>query len=541
MNAVELYLERRFRPIVLLLAASYCAIQLVYIAHLPLVMDEFDGAYEAFRLRSSLPYRDFLPYKTTLGYYIQTAGSFGWPSVWSRIMAIKFEMAAINTVMLAAAALFLSRSIRKPAVVAALLPLIACSAFLERSSELRVDMLTAWAGMWSLLFLLRRRYLLAGAVAGLSFLVSQKGAFYLLAGSVALLGEFVWTAERRENVVRHGLQFVASATAVIGAYVAVWSAFASLHTLVSVTFLGGAKAALVSGYDIRHRFWAQFLRRDFMFCLLTAIALWRTASIRTIAICAYAIAVFAQALLYPQPWPYFFVLILPTAMVLQAVAFDTTRWKPAIAAVALVLAVLYPLHRVFLVLRRSHDYQRYNVELASALMASGDRYLAGDDIIHDHEQHPTPLARLDASVINHLRTMTAAQLVPIQEALEQDPPRLVINTYRISGLPRVLSSSIEQNYARISASVFLYAPMANGGEIHLAFPGRYAIDQKTPGDVEIDGTRYRTGTRVELALGAHRVIAAQPVRLRLMPAALEDDLDPRFVEEQEFYPHVYDY
>ena len=541
MHAVEHYLERRFYPIVILLAAFYCALQLLYITHLPLVMDEFDGAYEAFRLRRSLPYRDFLPYKTTLGYYIQTAGSFGWPSVWSRVMGIKFEMAVINSVMLAAAAAFLSRTVRRPAVVAALLPLIACSAFLERSSELRVDMLTAWAGMWSLLFLLRGRYLWAGAIAGLSFLISQKGAFYLLAGSVALLFEFVAARERRESVVRQGLQFVAGATTVIAVYVLIWGAFTSLHTVVSATFLGGAKAALVSGYEIRRRYWTQFLRRDFMFCLLTAMALWRTASVRTLAIFIYAIALFAQALLYTQPWPYFFVLILPTAMVLQAVAFEMTHWRPTVTAVLLVLAVLYPLHRFFLVLERSHDYQRYNVELASSLLAPRDRYLAGIDIIHDHEQYPSPLARLDGSVINHLRTMPSALLVPIQEALEQRPPLLVINSYRISGLPDALSKSIARNYARISASVFLYAPMPSGEQIRLAFPGRYAIDAKTPGEVEIDDARYRTETRVELAAGNHRVIAAQPVRFRLMPVGVENVLDPRFVREQEFYPHVYDY
>jgi hypothetical protein len=37
------------------------------------------------------------------------------------------------------------------------------------------------------------------------------------------------------------------------------------------------------------------------------------------------------------------------------------------------------------------------------------------------------------------------------------------------------------------------------------------------------------------------VMADGPVRLRLMPRAIEGVLDPEFVDEQPFYSHVYDY
>ena len=100
------------------------------------------------------------------------------------------------------------------------------STFLERSSVLRVDMLTAWIGLFSLLFLLDRRFVISGALAGLSFLVSQKGLYFNLAAAAALLGQWL-LVQRNRQAFLDGIAFACASAATIGGYLVAWAQFSS--------------------------------------------------------------------------------------------------------------------------------------------------------------------------------------------------------------------------------------------------------------------------------------------------------------------------
>ncbi len=540
MSAIDGYLARRFQPAIFLLVAFYSVLQIAYVAHLPLVMDEFDGAYEAYRLRSALPYRDFIPYKTVAGYYIQTLGTFFSPSVWGHIVAVKLEIVLMSAAMLAAAALYASRIFRRSAVATALLLLVVCSTFLERSSELRVDMLTAWAGLWSLLFLLRGRYIWAGVAAGASFLLSQKGALYIVSGGVAVLVQWL-LEDRTRSGVQKLLSFIIASAAPVAAYLLLWGWATSFRSVLEATFLGGVRAAAVAVYDIRAHYWRQILLRDGGYFVLAALGLVRTLSARKVVLFTYAISLLLEALLYNQPWPYFFVLIFPTLFVVHAALFDAVDLKAWAAVVVVVLAVLYPLRRVAIVLHRHNDYQRYNVEVASAVLGPRDPYLAGTDIIHDHEQTLPELSRLGAPMLVELRAAREPVLAGLLFRLDQRPPKLVIGNYRIYGLPRPLLVYLSRNYARLTGSIWCYAPLASSGTgaVSLRFPGRYWIDSKDR--VTIDARSYPAGVPVQLSAGKHALSAAAPVRLRLLPAGIESLLDARFMAERDLYPNVYGY
>ena len=164
---------RRFVPIALAIAFAYLAIQIAAISRLPLVMDEFDGAYEAHELLTRVPYRDFAPYKTVLGYYLQIPPVAVAADPWTGLMLSKVWLAAINTACIFGVTLSLAALFSPAAAGASAVLLICMTSFLGRSSEIRVDMLTAWAGLFSMLLLLRRRWLAAGVLAGVSFLISQ--------------------------------------------------------------------------------------------------------------------------------------------------------------------------------------------------------------------------------------------------------------------------------------------------------------------------------------------------------------------------------
>jgi hypothetical protein len=559
MWGLERFFSERFRLSVLLVVFFYCALEAVYVARLPIVMDEFDGAYEAYRLRTSVPYRDFAPYKTVLGYYIEVLPSFVARNVWGRVMAVKFELVLINALLLVLAAFFMQRFVERSAIVVALLLLVVCSTFLERSAELRVDMLTGWAGLLSFLCLLDRRFALAGILCGTSFLISQKGIFYCIAANAALVLYGIFIERSRSNLAAL-IGFDLAATATVGAYLAFWSALSSPRTVVSATFTSAAAAALNTAYVIRGHFWWQILSRNPMYFVLAALALWRLglalAHKRSgwVEACTavFAAVVLAQAIAYPQPWPYFFVLLLPVLFVLHAVYFDALcRSRPDLpfgmsrpgALAVVLLGVIYPMARVPVALARDNAYQRYNVELASAILQPGDTYLAGTDIISDRQQTLLRLERLDAVALGRLRAANAHQSNDLIAAVDRHPPKLLIGNYRLYNLPPPLLAYIGMHYSRVSGSIFGYAPIAPGGRsmVRLAFSGRYRIDSPSPDRVTIDGRQFRSGEYVPLAEGLHSLTASQPVRLRLIPERFEEWLDPRFLDERDFYPSVYDY
>lgn len=544
------YFSRRFAVTVVILVLVYCTLQVLYVTRLPVVMDEFSFAYEAYRLRHATPYRDFVPYKTVLGYYVETLGTFAASDVWSRILTIKLEIVAINGAMLIAATIFLSRHLNKRAVLLALVLLLANTAFLERSSELRVDMLTAWAGLWSLLFLLSRRPGWAGVLCAASFLISQKGAFYVVAGNAAIVA--CWLYERTRRGARELVVFNVVAAGTLALYIVFWSSIGSLSSVIHSTFIAAADTALLSAYDIRGRYWSQVLIRNPLYFALGAVAVavlahrwWaRKSAVTEVVVLVYSAAVLFLSIIHRQPWPYFFVLLLPTMFVLHATWFSA-QWPPRLLLLAIaIIGVFYPLTRVWTVLHRDNSYQRYNVGLAKALLEPADTYLAGADIIHDREQSLRSLSWLDAVILARLSSQPETVHRATVAQLEQSPPKLFIGNYRIYRLPLPFLEFIDRYYTRLSGSIWIYSPMIEAGQttgVRIAFDGRYRVESQSGGNVTIDGKQYTSGDYLTLTSGLHAVSSRELLRLRLLPLAAENMLDPKYVSERDFYPNVYDY
>jgi hypothetical protein len=204
---------------------------------------------------------------------------------------------------------------------------------------------------------------------------------------------------------------------------------------------------------------------------------------------------------------------------------------------------VYPAHRIVIALARSNEYQLYNVRLAETLLGPGETYLAGDDIIHDRQQSPREFDRVDALGLQRVTREWPRIAGRVYEELRLSPPKLVIGTYRVYNLPRPFLEAVDSSYARLSGSIRLYAPLIEAGRHTgvLGFGGRYQVDSRNGSAVMIDGLTIASGQRVELRRGTHTVVASGPVRLRLIPPEVERLLDPRFVEEQDFYPSVYEY
>lgn len=573
MPAVETMPRARFSLLLAALLAGYAALQVLYVTRQPLIMDEFAGAAEVYNLAHGIPYRDYVPYKTVLGYAIQSMAAAVADDAWTQLIAIKLQTVIVNAGMLAVVGIWLARLYGRRSALLALVVMSCSSLFLERSSELRVDMLTAWFGVLSLLALLDRKPAWAGVLLAVSFGVSQKAALYAVATEAAFAALFLGSPGTRRDMLRSFLQFNVAFAAGVASYIAIWSIPSSLQTVVGHVFGIMGDAAAIDVYAIRWRYWSQTLIRNPAVFLLTAIALWqlrrmwpltltlspplngerRLASRETeqaplptgsALLLVFTIVVLAQAVWYPTPWPYFFVIIWPTLLVLHAAALETMLplRRPAYAAF-IMLAVLYPLLRVPVVLARDNDYQRHTIELADALLEPGETYLAATPLLPHRRQAVERLAWVDAIQIALLQKEAPATWNGIVAQLERNPPKLLISNYRIRGLPAPIRNWLDRHYAQLAASVHVYAPLMDAGQglMPIAFSGRYRVElQQQNGTALVDGRPRQHGELFELTRGTHTVAAATGVRLRLLPHGVEQHIDPELLREQLFFRNLYD-
>jgi hypothetical protein len=437
--------------------------------------------------------------------------------------------------------------------------LLAMSTFAERSSELRVDALTALAGLASLVLLLGRRPLTAGACCALSFLISQKGVYYVLAGNAALAAAWLF-ADRSKRGLSALVAFNAAAASVLAAYLGFWAALSSWDDVVSATFLSHGDIALRQLYDNRFKYWSQTLRRNPLFYLMALLGVARLAqgrlasvSRRTqITLAAYGATIIVLSLLHRQPWPYFFVLVVPTLWVLivafldvELLAWDARppQHRRALVALVVVLGFALPLLRVPTVLSRSNGYQRSTVLLADALLGAGESYLAGTELLFDRPQEIRDLAWLDIPRSQALSDEEPWETERRRQELAASSVKLVVNNYRIYGLPRGLRLHLDRTYEPWWGSIAIYSPSgeAGAGILDLRFPGTYEVVGPAGARVTIAGRTLAPGDRLALAAGMQTVDSDRAFRLRYVPQGVETLLDPRFRGSQLLFPDVYTY
>jgi hypothetical protein len=550
--------RRKFLLALAALCLFYAGLETLYVLRLPIVMDEYQGARAVHRLSEGVPYRDFKPYKTVLGYYVQLPALTFPGDVWRGLIAVKLEMVAINTLTLLVASLALARRFDRRAVLAGLSLLVVMSTFLERSPDLRVDMLTAIGGLASLLLLIERRYLWAGAACGVSFLMSQKGAYYVLAGNVALGGYLLVARDRA--ALKALVAFNAAAAAALGLYLGFWSAVASPGLVFGSAVGDAGKIAVETIQDIRLRYWGRTARWNPLFYGLALFALWHLdrrrrrgdAGYQEWLLLLYGAGLTVLCALHKQPWPYFFVLLIPTLWVLiVALLNDSIEWFAALDSTRrlwlvtgfVVLGIVNPLTRLPANFERDSAFQRSMLQIAQAVLEPGESYLTGVDMLWNRQQVSPELAWLDRRRLSSLRQLPPADRRQLTQRVERAPLKLVIDNYRTQQLPRELRRALDRNYGFLWGNLRLYSPALDPewSEFHLAVGGRYQVYSDEPLTAEIDGHQVTTGETLELGPGPHRLASSTPMRLRLLPGNLEGLLDPRFRKPRPLFPNVYDY
>lgn len=543
--------------ILALLWIAYFVIEFFYITNLPLIMDEFQGAHEVLKFRNGLPYLDFLPYKTVLGYYLQLPVLAVVADPWMALLAVKAEMALLTAAIMFWVGLRLRETYSDGAILMGTALLVSMSTFLERSAELRVDMLTALVGLVAFVLLGRRRFFVSGLICALSFLVSQKGIYYLAASLVALVSAGLLRRDARLTL-RSAFSFCGGAAASIFAYLALWSIVASPRAVMSSVFLSHVQIAVSELYDIRWHYWKQTLIRNPVFYFLAAaglIILCRklrsSPELSQMLLAPYALVIVAAGIWHKQPWPYFFVILLPTFYLLVVAAIDQASRTPALqtsrsarwtATILLVGGgILFPLLRINSNLARDQGVQRTTFQLGEALLADGGSYFAGMNYLYHRQQSPVSLLEwLDGPTVATIRKQSAAENLALIKALDETETKFLIRNYRIEALPAPFQLYFRSRFDHFRGNVYIYAPRVRAGNFPLKFSGRYRVDVPTGERITIDGYEYRSGDQVWLDRGPHTAEGKSTFRLRLSPQE-DSPLDPKHLAPGELFPHVYDY
>src|SRR2546428_536774 len=542
------FLERHFHVVIVLLCLGYLSIQLLYITRTEFNPDEVQGAHAVHTLKTQLPYRDLWPYKTVLGYYLQIPVLSMSDDPWTGLLLLRGEMALLNTALLCTVACVLAKHFRKAAICLALLPLLTMSNFLEHSSEIRVDMLTSAWGLVSLLLLLKRRFVWAGVACALSFLVSQKGIYYIIASNAALAG---WMLLHRE---RHSIQpacrFNVAMLGVLVTYCGFWTALSSPAAVLNNIFFSPYLMVFTVPYDIHRFFWLQTLWRNPLFYVIGLLHLpqlvWRL-TCRPVAyrdglLLVYTVTLMALGIWHKQPWPYFFVLLIPTIFMLHVSFFHLYLEQPSNPAsrrlilLLFVLLALVPLQRFQVTLPRTHGYQKHMLEILASFLEPGDTYVDGMDFMYQRQQGIAALRWLETITLVHLHTLPQAHLIAIIQELETAPIKLFVHNVRTESLTPLLHDYLLSQFAQLWGNLYVYAPTITpaSSEFVVKFSGTYLVELATDAAVSINGQTYYPKAQVKLQAGRYHNNNQQTFRLKFMPERWEEKVEWQYRDER---PH----
>lgn len=464
-----------------LCAGGYAILAIVYALRLPVVMDEFQGASAVDRLLNGVPYRDFVPYKNVLGYYLQLPVLAVVRDPWWGLITLRVCLVLVNGLFLLVLAMQL-RPLVTPAAAMISTSLLACmTTFVERGHELRVDQLAGWLGAFGLLAVVRERPGRAGFLLGLAFLFSQKAAFFMAAGAAAAL---VLALDRDRGGLAFMARYSAVAALTVLAYFAVWSLLAGPGRVLGGMFPHALDVAMRDPYMRRWWMWLQSGLQNPVFwgmCVVGIVSgFGRRCATRGAA--AFATTLLGLSLAHRQPWSYFIASLAPALAVAVAIGIDAMLGAArgrrlamgVLSAAYVILGLFLPLSFAPTLLTRSNAHQRDVIRSANGLLGTRGSYLAGVHLIRFHPHQPPSLGWLDAGRLGRLHAGGEAIVESYLDSLRSSPPDLVIDNYRVRQLPCSIRLELDRRYVAVGEGLYALRstaePKAAGEPTRRLFP-----------------------------------------------------------------------
>lgn len=331
-----------FILLLLALCVAYLGFELFFNSYALITVDEFWFAHRSYQYKSGLPYVDFAPYKTVLGYYILLLPMLFTHGVLTTLIAMKDFIAVINTLVLFSGAYWLTRFFSKQAVLLSLAVILTSQIMLFDSTNIRVDLLGYWFGFFSLLSLLEvvsrliqnkshsAFSVLAGILMGLAFCTTQKTIWYLAAADIAFFMLCLFSFRSFKSYLAL-LIFNLLTLFTIALYLDIWSHLTSWHTVYQSVFVEASAMYHLDWYaPLRKEFWQFLLINNPLIFFLWPLTLFSimitTFDDSNFHLRAF-IVIFAAVILfclipYKQIFPYYLQVSLPILFTLFASFFS---------------------------------------------------------------------------------------------------------------------------------------------------------------------------------------------------------------------------
>ncbi|MCP5403108.1 MAG: hypothetical protein H6917_12075 [Novosphingobium sp.] len=425
------------------------------------------------------------------------------------------------------------------------LVLLSFSTFMERIFRTISEPLAVFFAVGALLTVLRgnldRRtpLFLAGVLAGLSFLATQKAVYFDVALGIALLGDAI-LARRPLQGIRRGVWLVAGWMVPAVAYCLLFGGTNPLPVIENL-FLAPLDMATRGGAEVygglRHYVWQTLSRNVVLYvaCFAgVAVAMARIAILARPARLALIFTVVTTGLVFAhsEPWPYVFIMALPFLALWSLKAFDllpSAGPSRRLALIALAASVVLSFATNLHYLRFDNRAQLDLTARADAILRSGDGYFDGIGMLPNRRES-TPLW-LDRRRI--LFTLEQGKESEAYRALRDSPPRVILWSYRLDAIQPVIDPLLQHRYVTVSPNIRMVGRHLIAGDLQtfdVPSSGRFMLyranGQPFRGEIEIDGVTHDTPVR----------LAAGTMQVRLRKGASEAFLLPDGLSATDIRP-----
>lgn len=312
------------------LCFTYLAIEFLFNAYTMFSVDEFWFAHRAYQYKDQLPYRDFAPYKTVIGYYLLLIPMLAAKGIIGTLIFTKNMIAVLNSIILFSGAIWLARFFSKQAILISLMLILFSEVVLSYSTNIRIDLFAYWFCFISFLLLLEKRYVVAGLFIGLGFCTSQKAIWYIMASNIALGLQWLMYSRQRESLLSI-FKFNLAAALILASYIVIWSLFSDLHTVTYSIFKEASAMYQLDWYNNSRRlFWSLTLTYNPLLFLLWPVSL-LTLMVsypsdlqyrQRFFIITYALTVLLCLIPYKQVFPYYMQVTIPVFLILYTSFFQ---------------------------------------------------------------------------------------------------------------------------------------------------------------------------------------------------------------------------
>lgn len=306
----------------------YFSIELCQTFFQKIEADEFWFAHHIAQYLDKIPYRDFLPYKSVLGYYLFTPPFFFLHHVFYTLWLTKIEFLIINTVCLCYAGIWLTRYYRPDIIFFTFLIVIFNESFLVYSTSLRPEVLICWLGLFSILCILDYKIVWAAIFVGIAFLISQKAIWYIVACDMAIVCSIFFRGYFY-STIRHVVIFNLIIAMIVVTYLAIWSSITSWQTLFDSFFYEAYVLAKINYYHSALYYGWQIVLSKVSFLFLMWPLIWLGLlgvplknHIKRLRIAVFASMVLACIVLYQQPFAYNMFFAFPAFFIVYPELFS---------------------------------------------------------------------------------------------------------------------------------------------------------------------------------------------------------------------------